>query len=449
MDNKKMRMDEVNPRRVLLDLLRNLWVALLLAAAVWLGLSAYEKLNYNPRYTSEATIVVSAKGGSGAYSSLSLTSNMAKVFSEVFRSNILRERVEEKMGGEKLDGYIDTRIIPNTNLMIISVVSGNPEQAFRALNLVIETYPEITQAMFGNAVLEVINQPNVPIVPSNAQSMASSRKKLAAAAFAASVCLICVLSAMRPTVQTPAAAKRKLDGTLLRTIRHEVKNKTLHALRKRRNVAPLVTSHFTSLAFREDNQSLGAKLLYHTRKAGQKVILVGSAGENEGKSTVAANLALTLAAQEKRVALLDCDFRKPALHKIFEMKPNEAQSFAGCLTRNRRDFLLQVPKQNVWLGANTGAVKYPQRIITSGAMRDCLTELRKQFDYIVLDSPPMLVAADVQALAPLADVAVLVVREDYARVRDINDCLDTLRRSCGDVAGFVLNNCLDSFRAAK
>ncbi len=447
MEEKKLHMDEVNTRRVLADLLRNFWVAVLLAAAVWLGMSAYGKLNYHPLYTSETTIVVSAKGGNGAYSSLSLTTNMAKVFSEVFRSNILRERVEEKMGGEKLDGYIDTRIIPNTNLMIISVISSNPEQSFQALNQVIEVYPELTQAMFSNAVLEVITQPNVPTVPSQGTAVIRGRTKLAGVTLIAGLLLVCVLSVMRPTVQTPAAAKRRLDGTLLRSIRHEVQHRSLRKVRKRRNIAPLITSHFASLAFREDLQGLAAKLTYHMRKAEQKVLLISSAGENEGKSTVAANLALTLTEQDKRVALLDCDFRKPAIYKIFELKVDSEQSLAACISRGKGDFL--TVKQGVYLGLSSGTVKNPQRLIALPAMKQIITQLRQEFDYVILDSPPMLVAADVQALAPLADTAVLVAREDFARVRDINDCLDTLRRSCGDVAGVVLNNCVEPLHFGK
>ncbi len=58
----------------------------------------------------------------------------------------------------------------------------------------------------------------------------------------------------------------------------------------------------------------------------------------------------------------------------------------------------------------------------------------------------MLAAAYAQTLAHMADTAVLVVREDYSRIRDINDCVDTLRRGCGDVTGFVLNNCLTGLR---
>ncbi len=451
MDEQVVKMDEINPLRVGMSLVKNIWVAVLLAAAVWLGISAYEKLSYEPLYTSSATLVVSAKGSSGAYGSLSLASSMAEVFAGVFQSNVLLDKVEEQMGEPLSGGYINTRIIPNTNLMVLSITSPSPEQAFRALGLVIETYPQIAENMYGNAVLTVLMEPAVPRSPSNSRDIGRMQKIGTLAAFAASMALIAFLCITRDTVQTPTAAKRRVDGRLLAPIRHEVKNKTFRAMKKKKNIAPLVTLPLVSTGFQEDNQSLCSKMEYHMRKRSQKVILVSSAGENEGKSTVAANLALGLAARDKKVALLDCDFRKPAVYKIFETKPGEGQDFGRYLTHDEveADFLVPLKKHKLWVGLNTVGHKYPQRLITSPKMHTLLDNLRGDFDYVVLDSPPMLVAADTEALAALADVAVLVAREDYVHTRDINDCLDILRRSCPDVAGFVLNNCLDFTKVVR
>ena len=66
--------------------------------------------------------------------------------------------------------------------------------------------------------------------------------------------------------------------------------------------------------------------------------------------------------------------------------------------------------------------------------------MREEMDYIILDTPPMLAAADSEMLARLADTALLVVRTDYMHTVAINDCLDNLRKSVDDVTGFVLNN---------
>lgn len=441
MDNFKF--DEINVYSVLRDLLRNFWVPVLLVISVYLGIDAYEKLMFTPEYTSKATFAVSTRGSGTSISTLSLSSDMAGVFNEVFQSNVMRDMLSEHMDSEELDARIVPTIIPNTNLMVVSVISSSPEQSFRALSTLIEIYPELSDLMFSNAVLRVIKDPNVPMVPSNRLDMSSTRKVLCLAAAMAGIALVALLSILRGTVQTPAAARRRIDARLLRSVRHEVKNKTLKAVRKKRNIAPLITSPFISRGFREDNQSLCAKLEYHMRKRGQKILLISSAGENEGKSTVTANLALSLAERGKRVVLLDCDFRKPALHKIFETPASEGKDFGFYLTHEDAspEFLHYLRKQNLFLGVNSTGYKYPQRLFTSPKLHSYLQALRSQADYIILDTPPMLVAADAEALASLADVSVLVVREDFMRVTDINDSIDALRAGTADLAGFVMNNC--------
>ena len=77
-------------------------------------------------------------------------------------------------------------------------------------------------------------------------------------------------------------------------------------------------------------------------------------------------------------------------------------------------------------------------------MADLIDQLREKADYIILDTPPMLAAADAEVLTKLADVAVMVVRMDYMKTAAINDCLDNLRQSVPDLMGVVLNNYLST-----
>lgn len=446
MNEWQFHLDEINPRSLLRDLLRDWWIPLLLAISLWMAVSAYGKISYSPTYTSEATFVVSAKGSSSAYNSLSLTTNMAQVFSEVFESNILRDTVEQELEMENQDWYITARTISQTNLMVVSVVSSSPKQSFLALTSVIKNYPELAQQMFGNAVLDVINDPKVPTYPSNAANTDKLEKIALLGGFALGLIIVAAMSVLRDTVQTVAAAKRRLDGRYLRSVRHEEKNKTTNAKRKKKNIAPLICNPFVSAGFREDYQSLSSKLEYHMRKRNQKVILISSASENEGKSTVAANLALSLATRGKKVAVIDCDFRKPALHKIFSIKcaPEETLSHHLGHSEHQEDVLMYLERLGIYMTVNAAGGKYAQRLIGSQKMEAFLQRMRREMDYVILDTPPMLATADAEAVSVYADVAVLVVREDWTLSQSVNDCLDNLRRIVPDTAGYVLNNCYEN-----
>ena len=255
--------------------------------------------------------------------------------------------------------------------------------------------------------------------------------------------LVVLLYLQRDTVKSPKAARRKIDGRLLRIIDHEIKNKTLQAKLRRVNNAPLITNALISRNFIEDNLGLCSVLEYHARKRGQKVILITSIGENEGKSTIAANMALAMAEKGKKVVLLDCDFRKPSLHKIFETPVDKKKTVTTYLLEEETDpmpYLVESQKHGIRIGFSYSSGKSITRLLSGGRMQQLLDTLRPQVDYVILDTPPMLAVADTETMAAVADTAVLVVREDYMPAASVNEGLDRLRKSAPEVCGVVLNN---------
>ena len=99
MNRELFRLDEISVRGLCLELLQNLWMILVIGLSLWLGITGVHTLIYEPAYTSSATLVVTVKGQTSAYSSLSVTSQMADVFGEVFQSTALRSE-ERRVGKE-------------------------------------------------------------------------------------------------------------------------------------------------------------------------------------------------------------------------------------------------------------------------------------------------------------------------------------------------------------
>lgn len=443
MDDKRLRLSDINLYGLAASLLKNLWVILLLCVSAVLCFTSVYRLIYVPNYTSTATFMVSAKDSTSAYNSLTTTQSMATVFVEVFQSNVLREKIAEKMPDGTFDGSITTNTVPETNLLIVSVTADQPDSAFQAMNLLVENYSTISDYLFSNAQLEVIKDPVVPVAPSNPMNVRGRYPLVVILTFVGACGVIVAIYLMRDTIKTPQAARRKVDARLLRSIGHERKNKTLRSKLRRRNVAPLIVNSLIKKNFIEENMSFCSALEYHMRRRKQQVVLVTSVGENEGKSTVAANLALALAGKGRRVALLDCDFRKPSLHKIFEMDREDVPLMTDGLLDSDVDLaacLVPEQKHGVTLGISKATGKHLMRLIHNGRLEQLLQKLRRDVDYIVLDTPPMMVAADVEAIADHVDTAVLVVRADFMPASSINEGLDRLRKSAPEVCGFVLNN---------
>lgn len=442
-EERKFRFDEFYPHGLVSTLIKNLWVVVLICVSALMCYSSAYKLSYTPQYTSSATFMVSAKDSSSAYNSLTTTQSMASVFVEVFQSNVLREKIQAQMPDQQFDGAISTTTIPQTNLLVVTITSPKPDTAFRALNLLVENYSSISDYLFANAQLEVIKDPVVPTWPSNPMNVKGKTIPVLLLAGLLSIGLIIVLYLTRDTVKTPSGARRKIDARLLRTINHEVKNKTLKAQLRRKNIAPLLTNPLIRKRFIEDNLSLCSALEYHAKKHGQKVIMITSVGENEGKSTIAANLALALSEKDRKVVLLDCDFRKPSLHKIFEMPVQKEKTLSAYLLQEElgpASYLTQLKKRGIILGFSHNSNRNISRLLNNGKLPALLKYLKERADYVIVDTPPMLAAADAEIIAAMVDTAVLVVRSDFMPTGAINDGLDRLRKSAPDVSGFVLNN---------
>lgn len=145
------------------DVMKNFWMVLLVAvsAAFLTYIGAY--LLYQPEFRSSTTFVVSAKESStGAYANLSQTQRMAEVFKTVLDSDVLKKKVAESLGRDSFDGTVNVNIVPETNLLSVSVTSGSPTTAFQLLNGMLEEYPSVSQNVLGDVVLEVFEEPNYP-----------------------------------------------------------------------------------------------------------------------------------------------------------------------------------------------------------------------------------------------------------------------------------------------
>lgn len=432
-------LDDINIRSVIIDLLRNIWIVILAAVTVWLLFSCGVSLLYQPEYTSTAVFAVNEKGSSNSYSSLSVTRSMAGVYAEVFESDLLREKVASALEEKELEDRILAEVISETNLLKISVVSKTPERSYQVLNLILDSYPSVSDYLFDNAIMELVDRPGIMRKPSNPIEIGKYRIFAVAAVTFLTAMLIAVLSALRDTVQTRQGAKHKLDGALFGIIYHEDKKRS-HA-EKGKKTAALITNQLVGYRFMEDNKTLSAKVDYHMKRHNQKVILVSSANENEGKSTIAANLALSLSERGNQVLLMDCDFRQPAVHKVFEIK-KQVMDLGAYLLSNRQDCenKVLVKEHGIYLAVNRNNYGTVQKLIASDKMKSFLEKQRTEMDYIIIDSPPMLVAADTEALSQICDTSLLVVRQDWSMVQDINDCIDILKKSSSEYLGYILND---------
>ena len=170
-----------------------------------------------------------------------------------------------------------------------------------------------------------------------------------------------------------------------------------------------------------------------------QIICVTSPGPGEGKSTTAANLAITLAQQGAHTLLADADLRRPLVHRAFNLvqEPGLTDVLVGTAT------LREAVRPNVLAGLDVlpgGALPpNPSELLGSEAMHRVLTELRGQFDYVIFDTPPALAVTDATVLGASADAVILVLRAGETEETAAQRTVELFRRVQARVAGTVLN----------
>ena len=206
-------------------------------------------------------------------------------------------------------------------------------------------------------------------------------------------------------------------------------------------VAPtLVVLHEPLSPVAEAFRALRTAVLFSTPEAPPKLLLVTSAGANEGKTVSSLNLAATLAEAGSRVLLIDVDLRKPSCHRALGITNAAGMSsfLAGQVELAAVTHALQAPRIDFVPAGPTPP--NPAELIGSTRMRETLEELRGQYDFIVLDSPPVLPVTDAVVLAREVDGVVQVVKGHDTPRELIRRARDQLLQANAHLLGAVINN---------
>ena len=168
-------------------------------------------------------------------------------------------------------------------------------------------------------------------------------------------------------------------------------------------------------------------LMRHIDPARPASILIAGASANEGKTTVSCQLAASLARTGKRVALVDCDFRRPSAHLMVEGQqgPGLSEFLRGEKSLDEIRQQTQAPGLS-FIGAGQVDQRVLQLLAVDGG-RNLIQQLKARFDFVIIDTSPLLFVAEPSMIAQNADIVLLATRKDYSRVQYVIQARDSLR----------------------
>ena len=219
------------------------------------------------------------------------------------------------------------------------------------------------------------------------------------------------------TLYTPEQIEQATQMTLVGQI---------PASKEELQIARLGTGHYPQL---ESFRRLRTNILASEHIGDSLVVLLTSARRGEGKSTVSANLAVTIAQSGREVVVVDCDLRLPTVHKLFDL-PNKrglTNILAGEVTLDEAVQYSAYPRVQV---ITSGPLPpNPTELLGSQRMMDLIEQLKNTYDVVVLDTPALLSVADAAVLAPSVDNVILVVSQAQTRRGDV----ETVRQQLSNV----------------
>jgi capsular exopolysaccharide synthesis family protein len=191
--------------------------------------------------------------------------------------------------------------------------------------------------------------------------------------------------------------------------------------------------------FVEAFKTIRTNVLFSSSEDGLKTIVVTSAGPGEGKSIVAANLALALAQAGQRVLLVDADMRRPRVHEIYECV--QEPGLSNVLTGNAKlsEALRKSTIPGLWLLAAGHIPPNPAELLGSRRYLDLIASLDEHFDWAIIDTPPVLAVADSSIAANEASGVVFVVGSDKTSRQAARAAVEQLAAANAHIVGSVLN----------
>ena len=194
-------------------------------------------------------------------------------------------------------------------------------------------------------------------------------------------------------------------------------------------------------SFLEASRTVRRRIERAQKETGMKSFLVTSAMPGEGKSTVSANIAISLAMKGYKVILVDADLRNPSTAKVLGMQEQELGTLQVLKGEVKIEDAVQPYKDtSVMVLAGSSPIQDTSTVLSGENMRQFIKELEAKADFVVIDTPPSAMLSDAAIVAQYVDGAVFVIRQDYTEADRILEGMEILSSSGAQITGCILND---------
>ena len=421
---------------VLSDVLKKWQLIIFIALLCGFSFDLYKTITYKPMYSSTVTVSLTTKDNS--YTNLEQVKAYISTLEYIMNGDVVKDYVKEQSNIYQLNYKCNISSVSDTNILNINITAPTKKEAYFTSKHVVDWYKLNTEKFSFQYDMTVTNPASIAAVPLSANVHKSNLKK-AGVLGGAFVCVILGLfSFFSNRVKDSSDIEKHIDSRLLRKIPCEVKPRGKKFWKKNKK-AILISSIQVSFPYREAMKKLRTYIEESSKKHNYKTIMITSALENEGKSSIATNLAIALASKDYKVLLVDADIRKPSMHKIFE---HDTTKNLNNYLQDKQTWQSQVEyleKEKLSVLFMEQDLERAEELIETSHLEKFFDEVKQEYDFVIVDSSPACHLNEPLVLNQFIDATAIVVKQNVASFKLINNTIHRLVNVNNNVLGCIYN----------
>ena len=403
------------------------------------GVFIYDKFMKQPAYRAQTSVMIAKSGvndsASGTVNDINASLKLVSVYGEIVKSEAVLESVNDsidsRMSVSELSSRISTKASSDTATLTITAESNSANDSALIANKVAEASMNEMKKLYK---VGSITQLSVASVPTTSSNNTLTRDLVIAAilvvfgVFGFAFLKFYFDKTIRYNENTEKALGASIAGTIP------------EASVKARRSGSTTIEKYSTVAVSESFKILRANLQFAVASKRFKTLLVTSANVGEGKTFVAANLAMAFAQAGKKVLLVDTDLRSGNLHKLFDIS-NE-KGLAEYLAGNGRDFdryIEEVKNKDLFVMPCGKHPTNPSELLSSRKCKELIKSLSDIYDIVIFDGAPVNGYADSIVMASYADETLMVVKDASTKDDDFKAAENALEKVGAKITGVVMN----------
>lgn len=392
-------------------------------------------LTFKTTYSSEAMFIATTDTTDNIFwynDSEDEKDNLSNTISEIVNGPVMKTTILKKLDKDVLNGTITTSRIEETNLIRLKVTSDNAKDAYEIIDCILTNYKDITQYSMSDVDLIIMDKPRLAKAPDEKPDYMKMLFIGLAAGLVINIAIMCLYAFFRNTILDSKDIDEKLNLKTIVNIPFFPYSRTHRDL--------MITNTHVHYLVKKAFYDIRLYIERQYKKHGYKVFMFTSTLPHEGKSVSSINTALSLAKEGLKVALIDLDLRKSTVRRTLDVSedfPGIRDFISGNAGKDDIIYHYEEGSIDVVLAGvpTTDALQY----LESPRLSALIAEFRDEYDYVILDVPPLYGLQDTLIIGAFTDCAIVVVKQDYAKTTDIVSVINETSQAGIAVKGIILN----------